>query len=112
MENPFELILNKLESIEKLLKNQQRNEPIITPTQPLKEILSINEAAVLLCQSKSAIYKRTMGWTIPHYKVGKTLYFKRTELIEWIDKHRVRSREDIEQDALLELSKPKTYRRK
>jgi hypothetical protein len=53
-----------------------------------------------------------MGWTIPHYKVGKTLYFKRTELIEWIEKHRVRTRKEIEQEALANLSRSRTYRRK
>jgi hypothetical protein len=39
-----------------------------------------------------------MNLTIPHYKVGKKLYFKRTDLIEWIEKHRVKTREDIERD--------------
>lgn len=112
MENPFELILEKLNSIENLLKHQKGIESIITTTQPLKEVLTLNEAADFLCQSKSSLYKKTMNWTIPHYKVGKKLYFKRTDLIEWIEKHRVKTREDIEREASAYLSKPRTYRRK
>lgn len=112
MENPFELLLERLESIEKLLKNHHGYEPIITPAQQVKEILTIEDASDFLCLSKSSIYKRTSGWTIPFYKVGKTLYFKRTELIEWIDKHKVRTREEIEQEARANLPLPRTYRRK
>lgn len=112
MENPFELILERLESIEKLLKNHHGYEPIITPAQQVKEILTIEDASDFLCLSKSSIYKRTSGWTIPFYKVGKTLYFKRTELMEWIDKHKVRTREDIEDEARANLTRPRTYRRK
>lgn len=112
MENPFELILEKLNSIENLLKHQKGFEPIITSTQPIKDVLTLNEAAEFLCQSKSTLYKRTMEWTIPHYKVGKKLYFKRTDLIEWIEKHRVKTREDIEREALAYISKRRTYKRK
>jgi hypothetical protein len=53
-----------------------------------------------------------MDWTIPHYKLGKKIYFKRSDLIEWINKHRVRTREEIEQEALANLTRPRTYRRK
>lgn len=112
MENPFELIIEKLNSIENLLKHLIGIEPIISITQQLKEVLTLNEAAEFLCQSKSTLYKRTMEWTIPHYKVGKKLYFKRTDLIEWIEKHRVKKREDIEQEALAYISKRRTYKRK
>ncbi len=112
MENPFELVLEKLNSIENLLKNQKGIDPKIYTSQPLKEVLTLNEAAEFLCQSKSSLYKRTMEWTIPHYKVGKKLYFKRTDLIEWIEKHRVKTRDEIELEALAYISKRRTYKRR
>ena len=113
MENPFELILEKLNTIENLLKHQKGIVPIITTTQPLKEVLTLKEAAEFLCQSKSSLYKRTMNWTIPHYKIGGTIFFKRIELFEWIEKHRVKTRDEIEQEAAIaNVSKPRTYRRK
>jgi excisionase family DNA binding protein len=111
MENPFELILEKLNSIENLLKHQKGIEPIITPTQPLKEVLTLKEAAEFLCQSKSSLYKKTMNWTIPHYKIGGTIFFKRAELFEWIEKHRVKTREEIEREALENIPPPRSYRR-
>ena len=112
MENPFELIIEKLNLIETLLKHQKGIDPKIYTSQPLKEVLTLNEAADFLCQSKSSLYKKTAYWTIPHYKVGKKLYFKRTDLIEWIEKHRVKTREDIERDALAYISKPRIFRKK
>ena len=60
MENPFELILEKLNSIETLLKHQKGIEPITTKTQPFKEVMTFNDAAEFLCQSKSSLYKRTI----------------------------------------------------
>ena len=112
MENPFELILEKLNAIENLLKHQKGIEPIITTTQTLKDVLTMNEAADFLCQSKSSLYKKTADWTIPHYKIGGTLFFKRSELFEWIEKHKIKTRDEIEQEAIENLSKTRTNKHK
>ena len=53
-----------------------------------------------------------MEWTIPHYKVGKKLYIKRTYLIEWKEKHRVKTREEIEQEPSAYISKRRTKMKK
>jgi len=37
---------------------------------------------------------------LPYYKPsGKKIYFKKSELEEWIFKHRIKSSEDIEKEA-------------
>ena len=48
MEKTFELVLEKLNSIENLLKNQKGIDPIISTTQPYKEVLNLNDAAEFL----------------------------------------------------------------
>ena len=75
MENPFELILEKLKSIENLLIQQKGIESVVDQY-PSKEILTIQEAGELLKLSTATIYGMTARSIIPHYKVGKRLYFK------------------------------------
>lgn len=95
MENPFELIYDKLNAIENLLKSQIIKEIKIQPETVINEYLTIDEASVFVCQSKSSMYKKTMDCVIPHYKVGKKLLFKRSELIEWIEEYRVKSKTQL-----------------
>lgn len=95
MENPFELILNKLEAIESILLKLQKSESSFA----ISEVLDINKAAEHLHLSKSAIYKMTSQREIPHFKRGKRLYFKLTELDEWLTHHKIVSQDEIERQA-------------
>ena len=47
--------------------------------------LNVPEACELLRCSDSKVYKMTMKRTIPFYKVGGKLYFKESELIDFIE---------------------------
>ena len=82
-------------------------------TEDFDEILDVNKACQFLGVSKSTIYKKTSDREIPHSKVGKRLYFKRSELIEWISEGRQKTMKDIEQEAYDYLnSKRRKYRNK
>ena len=50
-----------------------------------KEILNADEAAELLNLAKQTIYSLTSKRTIPHFKKQKLIYFKRSELLKWIE---------------------------
>ncbi len=66
-----------------------------------KDVLTLDEASVYLDASKSQLYKLTRTFAIPHYKPnGKTIYFSKKELVEWIKKHPVKTKEVFEQDAI------------
>ena len=55
-----------------------------------EEILSLNEAAKFLCASKSFMYKMTSQKLIPHYiPGGKKIYFKKSDLEDWLLKNRI-----------------------
>ena len=77
MENPFELILKRLDVIENLLRSI--TQPVIQANS-FTEVLNLEQAAEYVSLSKSAIYKKTSERNIPHFKQGKKLYFKRSEL--------------------------------
>lgn len=66
-----------------------------------KEVLTTDEAALYMGIKKSYLYKLTHDAKIPHYKPGgKNLYFKRTELENWLLTNRVSSTEELSQQAM------------
>lgn len=101
MDNPFELILDKLNAIEELLrtviKNDHKGATVLTTSLPI--VFNLNQAAEYVSLSKSAMYKKTAERTIPHFKQGKKLFFKRSELDDWLTKNRISTHAEIEQMA-------------
>lgn len=84
-------ILIKLENIEFML--QQLN--LLK-----KDVLNLNEACAYLNISASHLYKLTSQKQIPHFcPQGKKLYFKRSELDEWLLRNRQDSIDEIETKA-------------
>ena len=108
MENPFELILEKLATIENLLRTSKKSEPVIIA--PVNDVFNISQAAVYLGLSTSTMYKMTASRLIPHAKTGKRIYLRRFELDEWITKHKIKTREEIELEADEYLSKKRRYK--
>lgn len=55
---------------------------------PETEYLDIEEACELLKLARPTMYTLTSKSKIPHFKRGKKLYFRRSELFEWIENGR------------------------
>lgn len=84
-------ILIRLENLQRLIESQG----IYT-----KEVLNFNEACLYLELSQSHLYKLTSAGNIPYYKPnGKKLYFKRTELENWLLRNRNTTQEEIDSKA-------------
>ncbi len=65
-----------------------------------KEVLTSGEAAEYLGVSRSYIYKLTMRREIPHYKpMGKMCYFNRAELEQWLQRNRVATETELDEQA-------------
>jgi|TARA_R110001592_G_scaffold103051_3_gene290403 excisionase family DNA binding protein len=85
------IIIERLNSIEKLLVEQQTMQ---------KQVLNFNETCKYLELSQSHLYKLTSTGAIPHYKPnGKKIYFNRTELDNWLLRNRIDSQYEIDQQA-------------
>jgi excisionase family DNA binding protein len=111
MENPFELIMEKLNSIEKLVL--QRNQPtsnVIRTEIKVHDIMNLAQVCEYISVSKSNIYKFTSSRTIPHFKTGKRIYFKRLEIDEWLTKNKIKTKAEIEREVDEELNKMKRRR--
>jgi excisionase family DNA binding protein len=101
MENPFELILERLDRIEKAIQNLNY---IVATTDDI-QIMNISEVAAYIKLAKATVYSLTHRNTIPHYKNGKRLYFKKEEIDKWMFSNKIKTGEDIKKETLEYLSK-------
>ena len=89
MEN---LIVQKLDNIEKMLQKQNLQN---------KQVLNLEDACKYLDISRSHLYKLTSTKKIPHYcPQGKRLYFKKSELEDWLLRNRSSTSNEIDETAI------------
>lgn len=103
MENPFEIILDRLNRIEQQLNDLKITTIQEVAPQPVKQWMNVPETANYLSISSSKIYKLTSTMEIPHMKLGKLLYFRKEQIDEWLLKNRVKTRAEIEEEAIVKM---------
>ncbi len=65
-----------------------------------KNVLTIEDVALLTGLSKSTLYRLTSSGKIPHYKPnGSYLYFDRKEIEDWQRRGRVATSDEIQAQA-------------
>ena len=70
-----------------------------------KEVLTLEEAAAFLGVKKSTLYKMTHFSQIPYYKpAGKLIFFEKSALLDWVRNVKVKSEDEIREEAALHLS--------
>jgi excisionase family DNA binding protein len=91
----MEQLLNELKEIRKLIHYS---------TSDQDQMLTVPEAALYIKRSVSNLYKLTSGKQIPYYcPSGKKIYFKRSDLDEWLLKNKVFSQDELGQQAKVSL---------
>lgn len=95
MENPFEIILERLDRIERAI---EKINSLPNPNNE-DELMNIEEVSSFLGLTKPTVYGLTHSRKIPHYKNGRRIQFKKHEIIAWIDSKKVKTREEINQMA-------------
>lgn len=64
------------------------------------EVLTLKDTASLCGMSVNYLRKLTSQRMIPHYKPnGKMIYFNKREVIDWLLRNRVQTRDEIRKDA-------------
>ena len=85
---------------------QKRVETLEDMLEAGKEALTVEEAAKFMGMARSSLYKMTSDQTIPFYRPnGKMIFFEKSDILSWIRKNRVSSREEIEEEARLHMQK-------
>ncbi|MEO9871955.1 helix-turn-helix domain-containing protein [Ekhidna sp.] len=98
--NPFEVINNQLDRIETLLSDiDQRIVKLENNQVENDRFMDINEASEFLGDAKATLYGRTSKNEIQFYKRGKKVYFKKSDLVKWIEGGRMRTIDEIKDDV-------------
>lgn len=88
------------DKMEVILKEVRELKDILTLNLALnKENLNFEEGCLYTNRSRSIMYKLTSGRKIPHYKDGKFIWFKRSELDDWLLRSPVKTLSEIESQA-------------
>jgi excisionase family DNA binding protein len=62
-------------------------------------VFDMNETAKYLKISKATLYGMTSKRILPYYKHGHRIYFRKNEIDDWINKGRVKTQEEIQEEA-------------
>lgn len=81
------------ESIKEVLAEEKFN------TENQSALINIQEAATLLNLATNTMHEKTSEKLIPHYKQGKKIIFKKSELIAWVESRKVKTIHDIRKEA-------------
>lgn len=82
----FQHQLNKIEQLVKSINQKDT------------EFIGIEEAAKFLKLKKSTLYQLVFKRGIPFYKSTKKLLFKKSDLIGWVEKERVLTIKELEEN--------------
>lgn len=64
-----------------------------------KSVLNLDEAVVFTGFSRGHLYRLTSEKMIPHYKKGRKLFFRKSELETWLLGEKVLTRDDVDSMA-------------
>ena len=80
---------------------EKLNQILVYSLLAAKNVLTLEDAALLTGLSKSHLYRLTCTHSIPYYKPnGKQIYFDRAELEAWMKQNRQSTRQETEQAAI------------
>lgn len=68
-------------------------------------LINVQEAAALLNLAVPTIYEKTSQKSIPHYKHGKKIMFKKSELLAWVEARRIKTIHEIRSEAAADMLK-------
>ena len=95
------IILTTQNELENLIQNSVRkamSEQVGKPETPKTDFLNLKEAAKYLNLANQTIYGLTSKNEIPFLKRGKKLYFKKSELENWINEGKRKSVAEIKKE--------------
>lgn len=64
------------------------------------EILTVEDAAAFLKLAKQTLYQLVSKKAVPFYKRNKRLYFKRTELLAWIEEGKQSTQNELNSEVM------------
>lgn len=107
MENPFQVIMEKLDAIEAQIKEIQKRELFNKTETVTDEIMDIKKASAYIGRTKHTVYSYNRKREIPHYKAGRKVYYKKSDLDAWLTSNRISSKDEIANEVDTYINKRK-----
>ena len=80
----YSLTVGEFKELNRQIYAEMQSNQVQVNSNSQNEILTIDEASVVVNLAKPTIYSLTSKFKIPFFKKNKKLYFKRSQLLEWI----------------------------
>jgi len=71
------------------------------------DLLNVDQAAVVVHLKKQTVYQLCTAKKIPHYKRNKRLYFKKSELLSWIEEGKQKTQSELTDEMMDYLRRKK-----
>jgi excisionase family DNA binding protein len=71
------------------------------PKSDIPDIMDVKQAANFLRLQITTLYEKTSQKSIPHFKKGNKLYFKRNELQTWVQEGKVKTVDELQDKAAI-----------
>ena len=97
-----EIIVTTKSELENIIQNSVRqalSEHIPSTNETPNDILSVEQAGAFLNLAKQTLYGFTSKNEIPFFKRGKKLYFRKSELEQWLTQGKQKMVTEIQKDA-------------
>lgn len=94
------MLIDEVADARATIEAQERSRREAQSNPDVGDILDTDGACKLTGLSKSRIRALTSQKKIPHYKQGNKLYFRKRELENWLTQHPVRTRQQVESQAV------------
>jgi len=94
--NSQEIIVINKTDLEELIQGAVKN--AVQNAQKAKhtdELMDVDQASKFLHLAKQTLYGLTSERLIPYLKRGKRIYFKREELLNWVNQGKMKTRDEI-----------------
>ncbi len=109
--NPFDLIDSRLSNMENILLDLQRNSQKKIPDPDASDLLMVPDCAKLLGLSIPTIYGKLHRRELPFMKRSGRVYFKRGEILNYLEQGRKKTIAEIEAEAHCSIANKKRSRR-
>ncbi|MDQ6482568.1 helix-turn-helix domain-containing protein [Dyadobacter sp. LHD-138] len=96
-EEVLESIKTMLLGMELLLKQIAGNNPMLSTNS--SSFLTVQEASDLLCIAKPTLYAKVSKREVPHFKRGKKLLFKKSDLVNIIEGSKRKTYQEIREES-------------
>lgn len=95
LEDLPEVVEQLNDKIDKLLERTNQHQE----AREEDELLTVDQCAEFLHMSKHTIYGLRSKREIPSMKRGKMVYFRKSHLLEWLERGRNKTNDEIDQEA-------------